>query len=472
MARLGSTAVYEFSARFQLLQLDIKTNFAFSFKSSADTLVKFIFVKLERRYSMSFKVPRGTQDILPEQTGKWQKVESILRELCRVYRYKEIRTPIFEQTELFQRGVGDTTDIVQKEMYTFEDRGGRSLTLRPEGTASAVRAYVEHKMFGAPDQPIKLSYIGPMFRYERQQAGRYRQFVQFGVEAIGSADPAIDAEVISLAMDIYQTVGLKDLKLVINSLGDKETRDAHRTALINHFKPSIEEFCADCQKRLEKNPLRILDCKVDHGHPLMKTAPALTHYLTESSAEYFRQVKNYLEILGIEYVVDPNLVRGLDYYNHTAFEIMSTSEGFGAITTLCGGGRYNGLVEDIGGPDVPGIGFAMSIERLLLALEAEGIELDIQDNLDIYVVAIGEEAKQKAVELLSSFRTKGISADMDFIDRKMKAQMKSADRLGARFVIVIGESELEESAVHVKEMESGKQEKIEFHDLVNYLLEK
>ncbi len=418
---------------------------------------------------MAFKVPRGTQDILPEQTPKWQKVESILRDLSRVYRYKEIRTPIFEQTELFQRGVGDTTDIVQKEMYTFDDRGGRSLTLRPEGTAAAVRAYVEHKMFGYPDQPVKLSYIGPMFRYERQQAGRYRQFVQYGVEAIGSADPAIDAEVIALAMDIYQTVGLKDLKLVINSLGDKETREAHRTALINHFEPNIGEFCSDCQNRLAKNPLRILDCKKDHDHPLMKTAPALTDYLTESSAQYFDQVKKYLEVLGIPYEVDPNLVRGLDYYNHTAFEIMSTADGFGAITTLCGGGRYNGLVEDIGGPEVPGIGFAMSIERLLLALEAEGVELDVEDRLDIYVVAIGDEAKLKSAELISSFRAKGISADMDYVDRKMKAQMKSADRLGAKFVIVIGESELEESAVNVKEMESGNQEKVAFHDLVNYL---
>lgn len=420
---------------------------------------------------MSFKVPRGTQDILPEQTAKWQKVESVLRELSRVYRYKEIRTPIFEQTELFQRGVGDTTDIVQKEMYTFEDRGGRSLTLRPEGTASAVRSYVEHKMFGNPDQPVKLSYMGPMFRYERQQAGRYRQFVQFGVEAIGSADPAIDAEVISLAMDIYQTVGLKDLKLVINSLGDKETRDAHRTALIQHFEPSIGEFCSDCQNRLAKNPLRILDCKKDHDHPLMKTAPALTDYLTESSAKYFDQVKKYLEVLGIAYEVDPNLVRGLDYYNHTAFEIMSTADGFGAITTLCGGGRYNGLVEDIGGPDVHGIGFAMSIERLLLALEAEGIKLDVEDGLDLYVVAIGDEAKLKSAELISSFRAKGISADMDYVDRKMKAQMKSADRLGAKFVIVLGDTEMEEGAVNVKEMETGNQEKIPFHDLVNYLLE-
>lgn len=421
---------------------------------------------------MSFKVPRGTQDILPGQSEKWQKVESIIRDLCHVYRYKEIRTPIFEQTELFQRSVGETTDVVQKEMYTFEDRGGRSLTLRPEGTASAVRAYVEHKMFGQPDQPVKLSYIGPMFRYERQQAGRYRQFVQFGVEAIGSADPAIDAEVIALAMDVYEKAGLKDLKLVLNSLGDKETRDAHRVALINHFKPSIGEFCSDCQNRLEKNPLRILDCKVDHAHPLMTTAPALTDYLTEESAAYFAEVRKYLDILAIPYELDPNLVRGLDYYNHTTFEIMSTAAGFGAITTLCGGGRYNGLVEDIGGPDMPGIGFALSIERLLLALEAEGVELDTASDLDVFIVAMGEEAKQKAVELISSFRAKGISADIDYIDRKVKAQMKAADRLGAKHVLVLGETEMEEQATNVKNMETGEQEKIAFSHLVNYLLKK
>ena len=420
---------------------------------------------------MNFKVPRGTQDILPGQTEKWQKVEQIIRELCNVYRYKELRTPMFESTELFQRSVGETTDVVQKEMYTFEDRGGRSLTLRPEGTASAVRSYVEHKMFGQADQPVKLYYTGPMFRYERQQAGRYRQFVQFGVEAIGSADPAIDAEVIALAMDVYASVGLKDLKLVINSLGDKETRDAHRTALINHFEPSIGEFCSDCQKRLAKNPLRILDCKVDREHPLLATAPALTDYLTEDSAKYFAQVKTYLEALGISYEVDSNLVRGLDYYNHTAFEIMSTSSGFGAITTLCGGGRYNGLVEEVGGPDMPGIGFALSIERLLLALEAEGVTLDIEDGLDMYVVAMGEEAKVKAVELVSSFRAKGISADMDYLNRKMKAQMKAADRANAKFVIVLGETELEEQAVNVKTMGTGDQTKVDFGHLVQYVLD-
>ena len=421
---------------------------------------------------MNFKVPKGTQDILPGQTEKWQKVEKVIRDLCKVYRYNEIRTPMFESTELFQRGVGDTTDIVQKEMYTFEDKGGRSLTLRPEGTASSVRAYVEHKMFGNADQPIKLYYTGPMFRYERQQAGRYRQFVQFGVEAIGSKDPAIDAEVMALAMDVYKSLGLTELKLVINSLGDKETRDAHRGALIQHFEPVIGDLCTDCQSRLEKNPLRILDCKVDAKHPAMASAPALTNYLTEESSKYFEQVKNYLDVLGIPYEVDPNLVRGLDYYNHTAFEIMITGDGFGSITTLCGGGRYNGLVEDIGGPESPGIGFAMSIERLLLALEAKGIELDVENKLDMYVVAMNEEAKLKAVELVAKFRKAGITAEMDYLNRKMKAQMKAADRQGAKFVIVLGESELEEQAVNVKEMETGNQEKVPFADLVTYVQSK
>ncbi|CDZ99901.1 Histidine--tRNA ligase [Metalysinibacillus saudimassiliensis] len=418
---------------------------------------------------MSFKVPRGTQDILPGESAKWQRVEEIIRDLCHVYRYDEIRTPMFESTELFTRSVGETTDVVQKEMYTFEDRGGRSLTLRPEGTAAVVRSYVEHKMFGSPDQPVKLSYIGPMFRYERQQAGRYRQFVQFGVEAIGSDDPAIDAEVISLAMDVYEQAGLTDIKLVLNSLGDKETRDNHRAALVAHFEPAIGEFCGDCQSRLAKNPLRILDCKKDHAHPLMATAPKLTDYLTESAASYFADVKMYLDTLGIAYEVNPNLVRGLDYYNHTAFEIMSTASGFGAITTLCGGGRYNGLTKEIGGPDAAGIGFAMSIERLLLALEAEGKSLDLHNELDVYIVAMDEAAKVKAVELASTFRTKGIAAEIDYAQRKMKAQMKAADRLQAKFVLILGETELQQQAAAVKEMATGEQQTIAFSELVTYL---
>lgn len=420
----------------------------------------------------NIQAPRGTYDVLPQESAKWQEIERTINELCNLYQYKEIRTPVFEHTELFQRGVGDTTDIVQKEMYTFQDRGDRSLTLRPEGTASVVRSYVEHKLFGQPDQPVKLYYTGPMFRYERPQAGRMRQFVQFGVEAIGSKDPAIDAEVIALAMDVYKASGLKSLRLVLNSLGDTESRLAHKEALIEHFAPSIEEFCSDCQTRLEKNPLRILDCKVDREHPLMATAPSLADYLNEESAAYFTQVKDYLDELGISYVVDPNLVRGLDYYNHTAFEIMSEAEGFGAITTLAGGGRYNGLVEDLGGPESPGIGFAMSIERLLLALEMEKVEIGQDQSLDAYVIAMDAASKKKAVSIVRDLRASGISADMDFTDRKMKAQMKSADRKKARFVIVIGESELESGKAAVKEMATRDQQEVPFGELAENIQKK
>lgn len=420
----------------------------------------------------NIQAPRGTYDVLPQESAKWQEVERTINELCNLYQYKEIRTPVFEHTELFQRGVGDTTDIVQKEMYTFQDRGDRSLTLRPEGTASVVRSYVEHKLFGQPDQPVKLYYTGPMFRYERPQAGRMRQFVQFGVEAIGSKDPAIDAEVIALAMDVYKASGLKSLRLVLNSLGDTESRLAHKQALIEHFAPSIEEFCGDCQNRLDKNPLRILDCKVDREHPLMATAPSLADYLNEESAAYFTQVKEYLDELGISYVLDPNLVRGLDYYNHTAFEIMSEAEGFGAITTLAGGGRYNGLVEDLGGPESPGIGFAMSIERLLLALEMEKVEIGKDQSLDAYVIAMDAASKKKAVSIVRDLRASGISADMDFTDRKMKAQMKSADRKKARFVIVIGESELESGKAAVKEMATRDQQEVPFGELAENIQKK
>ncbi|MBT2569141.1 histidine--tRNA ligase [Planococcus sp. ISL-110] len=421
---------------------------------------------------MNIQAPRGTYDVLPDQSAKWQEVEQKINELCRLYQYKEIRTPIFEHTELFQRGVGDTTDIVQKEMYTFQDRGDRSLTLRPEGTASVVRSYVENKLFGMPDQPVKLFYTGPMFRYERPQAGRMRQFVQFGVEAIGSKDPAIDAEVISLAMELYRSVGLKQLRLVINSLGDTESRVAHKEALVKHFEPSINEFCGDCQTRLEKNPLRILDCKVDRNHPLMATAPSLADYLNGESQAYFDEVQSYLTSMDISFVVDPNLVRGLDYYNHTAFEIMSDAEGFGAITTLAGGGRYNGLVEDLGGPESPGIGFAMSIERLLLALEMEKVEIGQSQNLEVYVVAMDETTKKKAFSVVRDLRMNGISADMDFAGRKVKAQMKSADRKGAGFVIVIGETELESGKVALKEMATGEQQEMAFEEIAGTILKK
>lgn len=406
---------------------------------------------------MSIQIPRGTQDILPGQVEKWQLIETKARELCERYQYYEIRTPIFEHTELFTRSVGDTTDIVQKEMYTFTDRGERSLTLRPEGTASTVRSFVGNKMFGDANQPVKLYYMGPMFRYERPQAGRFRQFVQFGVEVLGSNDPAVDAEVIALAMSLYKELGLKKLKLIINSLGDKDSRSAHREALIEHFKPRIDEFCSDCRSRLDKNPMRILDCKQDRDHELMKTAPSIIDYLNEESHVYFEKVKKYLTDLEIEFEVDANLVRGLDYYNHTAFEIMSDAEGFGAITTLCGGGRYNGLTEEIGGPPTPGIGFALSIERFIAALSAENVDLPLKTEIDCYLVSLGDEAKDYTVRLVQKLREAGFSAERDYMDRKMKAQFKAADRLNAKYVAILGDNELNENKINVKSMATGEQ---------------
>ncbi|MCA0969974.1 histidine--tRNA ligase [Halobacillus litoralis] len=418
---------------------------------------------------MSMNAPRGTQDILPGTSEKWQYVEEKLMDLCRRYNYKEIRTPIFEHTELFQRGVGDSTDIVQKEMYTFEDRGDRSLTLRPEGTASVVRSYVQNKIYGLPSQPTKYFYMGPMFRYERPQQGRQRQFVQFGIEALGSDDPAIDAEVLALALGSYEELGLKSLKLVLNSLGDQESREAHKEALVRHFDPHREELCADCQVRLDQNPLRVLDCKKDREHTAMSTAPSILDYLNDYSRNYFEEVKKYLDEMGIAYEIDPNLVRGLDYYNHTAFEIMSEADGFGAITTLSGGGRYTGLVEEVGGPETSGIGFAMSIERLLMALEAEGIELPVDEGLDTYVVALGENAEKAAVKLTYELRRAGVQVDKDYLGKKMKAQFKSADRLNAKYVLVLGDQELENNVINVKTMETGDQQEISLDEIIDYM---
>ncbi|SDY48172.1 histidyl-tRNA synthetase [Evansella caseinilytica] len=421
---------------------------------------------------MNFRIPRGTQDILPEQSGKWQYIEQKIHDICRRYNYREIRTPMFEQTELFARGVGDTTDIVQKEMYTFTDRGGRSLTLRPECTASVVRSYVENKMHGWADQPVKLYYVGPMFRYERPQSGRMRQFVQFGVEVLGSDDPAIDAEVIALAMNFYQELGLKNLKLVLNSLGDKESRTKHREALVNHFEPRISEFCSDCQERLRKNPLRILDCKKDRDHELMASAPAILDYLSEESKNYFETVKEYLQAIGISFVVDPTLVRGLDYYNNTAFEIMIDGEGFGAITTLSGGGRYNGLTEEVGGPASPGIGFALSIERLLLALETQGAVLPTADSLDAYLIAVGEEPKKIAPKIVHDLRSAGLRVDTDYMNKKMKGQMKAADRQHAAFALILGEEEAASGTITLKSLATGEQTAVPIEALTTTVMEK
>ncbi|QLK85995.1 histidine--tRNA ligase [Staphylococcus sp. 17KM0847] len=415
-------------------------------------------------------IPRGTQDILPETSSQWRYIESRLHELMAQYNYQEIRTPIFESTELFARGVGDSTDVVQKEMYTFKDKGDRSITLRPEGTAAVVRSYIENKMQGLANQPVKLYYNGPMFRYERKQKGRYRQFNQFGVEAIGAENPSIDAEVLAMVMHIYQSFGLKNLKLVINSIGDAASRIEYQEALKAHFKPVIHNYCSDCQKRIDTNPMRILDCKVDRDKPEMKTAPAITEYLNETSKAYFEAVKAHLDRLNIPYVVDPNLVRGLDYYTHTAFEVMMDSSDYdGAITTLCGGGRYNGLLELLDGPQQTGIGFALSIERLLLALEAEGIELPMHNHIDLFIATMGQSADNYAVVLLNELRHAGIKADKDYLGRKLKGQMKQADRLAARYTIVIGDQELEQQQVAIKNMTTGESETIKFDDITKYI---
>ncbi|HLR70229.1 MAG TPA: histidine--tRNA ligase [Pseudogracilibacillus sp.] len=421
---------------------------------------------------MRMKAPRGTVDLLPEQTRKWHYIENMLQDLCRSFNYEEIRTPVFEHTEVFSRGVGDTTDIVQKEMYTFEDRGGRSITLRPEGTAGVVRAYIENKLYGSPIQPTKLYYFYQLFRYERPQQGRMRQLNQFGVEVLGSADPSVDAEVIALAMTAYKRLGLRSIKLILNSLGDDESRQAHRQALIKHFTPHIDELCTDCKSRLMKNPLRILDCKVDRDHEAMKTAPSVLDYLNDESEDYFNKVKAYLDALEIPYKIDPTLVRGLDYYNHTAFEIMSEADGFGAITTLVGGGRYNGLTEQLGGPSTPGIGFGMGLERLLMALEAENIELPIEKELDIFFVAIGEEVQEEAVRLVHQLRLAGLTVDKDYQGRKIKAQFKAADRLHARYVAILGEAELDNSVINVREMNTGDQIEIPIDRVVETMKEK
>lgn len=415
------------------------------------------------------KMPRGTQDILPQDSAKWRYIENRLHTLMELYNYKEIRTPIFESTELFARGVGDSTDVVQKEMYTFKDKGDRSLTLRPEGTAAVVRSYIEHKMQGDPNQPIKLYYNGPMFRYERKQKGRYRQFNQFGVEAIGAENPSIDAEILAMVMHIYESFGLKHLKLVINSIGDSESRKEYNEALVKHFEPVIDTFCSDCQSRLHTNPMRILDCKIDRDKEAVKNAPRITDYLNNDSKSYYEQVKLHLDNLNISYVEDPNLVRGLDYYTHTAFELMIDNPEYdGAITTLCGGGRYNGLLQLLDGPDETGIGFALSIERLLMALDEEGISLDVSEDFDLFVVTMGEDADRYAVKLINDLRRNGIRVDKDYINRKIKGQMKQADRLNAKYTVVIGDQELENNEIGVKNMISGETENVQLDELINY----
>jgi histidyl-tRNA synthetase len=416
---------------------------------------------------MAFQKPKGTQDILPGTVEKWQYIEGKAREVCRRYNYKEIRTPIFEQTELFRRGVGETTDIVEKEMYTFEDKGNRSMTLRPEGTAGVVRAYVENKLYGEPDIS-KLYYLGPMFRYEHSQAGRYRQFHQFGIEVFGSVDPSVDAEVIALGYTFYNELGLKGVKVEINSVGNRPSREAFKETLLGYLEPLRPQLCNDCLSRLERNPLRILDCKTDQH--LFGDAPSILDSLDEECSAHFEAVKRHLQAMGIEYEVNPRLVRGLDYYTHTAFEFKA--EGIGAIDTIGGGGRYNGLVEQVGGQDQPGVGFGLGLERALLILEAQRIELPLQPPLEVYLIALGSEAEHEVVRQLFRLRQEGVTAEKDYQSRKMKAQMKSADRYQARYTAILGEDELGRGEITVKEMATGEQVNVPIESLVDWIKDK
>ncbi len=399
------------------------------------------------------RAPRGTKDLLPGEVEKWQYVEWAARKTCETYGFKEIRTPIFEHTELFLRGIGDTTDIVQKEMYTFDDRSGRSLTLRPEGTAAVVRSYIEHHL-DSEAQPVKLYYLGPMFRYDRPQAGRFRQFHQLGMETFGSDDPAVDVEIIGCTWDFFSSLGLRGLRLELNSVGCPNCRPAYTKALQEYFRPLQGSLCDDCRMRLDQNPLRLLDCKVPECQHLRAQAPAIRDYLCPDCAVHFDKVQQYLRLLGIPFCLDPGMVRGLDYYTHTAFEV--TLEGLGAQSSLAGGGRYNNLVEACGGPAAPGIGAAVGLERVMLALEQQQIVLPLPAAGLVFIAtpdALSEQLRQEALCLLMELRRSGISTEMDFTARSLKAQMKQAARLGARWCVIIGPEELQEEKVLLRDMD-------------------
>lgn len=416
---------------------------------------------------MLTKAPRGTKDIIPAEAYKWNYLEEKFRDLCRLYGYEEIRTPIFEHTELFKRGVGDTTDIVQKEMYTFKDRGDRDLTLKPEGTAGVIRAFIENKMY-AETQPTKLFYITPCFRYERPQSGRQRQFHQFGVEAIGSDTPSLDAEVISLAMQFLGEAGLNDLTVSINSVGCPVCREDYNRLLKDYLATKADVLCDLCNDRRDKNPMRVIDCKNETCQANIVDIPLMADHLCDNCKDHFEQLKSYLDEMDIKYVVDKKIVRGLDYYKRTAFEIISND--LGAQSTVCGGGRYDGLVEQIGGPSgYSGIGFGLGAERLLLTLEANGVEIGNPNHTDIFVVTIGDKAKLKSFSILKDLRENHISADKDHLDRSLKAQFKYSNKINAKYTIVIGDDELDKDKATLKNMETGDQKLIKISELVNEL---
>lgn len=415
---------------------------------------------------MSYQTPRGTQDILPKDITKWQAIEDMIRQFCYVYNYKEIRTPIFEHTEVFKRG-NDSSDMVNKEMYTFTlENSSTSLTLRPEMTAGVVRSFVEHKMFGEADLPVKMYYVGPMCRHERPQKGRQRIFHQFGVEVIGAKSPLLDVETIALGWSFVSSLGLQDMKVLINTLGDDATRDAYRTALKAHFANDIDQMCADCKRRYEQNPLRILDCKVDAHKEALKTAPKMKAYLNEESKVYFEQVIAGLEALDIPYEIDDKLVRGLDYYTHTVFEVVSVNKDMGSQATVFAGGRYDGLVEYFNGPRMSGIGWAMGLERLIIACEAEGISLGEEDGLDAYVLCLSPNVSIPALQITTLLRANGYKTDTDYTQRSFKAQFKTVERKHAKVSILVGEKDVEQGTVTIKRLEDQLQKIVAIDEIV------
>lgn len=415
---------------------------------------------------MKLQKPKGTQDILPADSAKWQYVENVARETFKKYNYGEIRTPMFEHYEVISRSVGDTTDIVTKEMYDFHDKGDRHITLRPEGTAPVVRSYVENKLF-APEvqKPVKVYYIGSMFRYERPQAGRLREFHQLGVECFESKNPATDVETIAMAYQLFNTLGIKDVTLHLNSLGNTESRLAYRQALIDYLTPMRESLSKDSQRRLDENPLRVLDSKEKEDKVAVENAPSILDYLDEESQAHFDEVRTMLDSLNIPYVIDTNMVRGLDYYNHTIFEFITTIDK--SELTICAGGRYDSLVEYFGGPETAGFGFGLGLERLLLVLDKQGIELPVEENLDVYIAVLGSGANGKALELVQAIRYQGFKAERDYLGRKIKAQFKSADTFKAKTVITLGESEVESGQVNVKNNATREEVTVSFEELTN-----
>lgn len=416
---------------------------------------------------MLSKAPRGTKDITPKDVYKWHYVEKKFREICALYGYEEIRTPIFEHTEVFARSVGDTTDVVQKEMYSFTDRGDRQLSLKPEGTAGVIRSFIENKMY-ADTQPTKLYYITPCFRYERPQAGRQRQFHQLGIEVLGSDGPSVDAEVISLAVQFFNEMGLKNLSVNINSVGCPTCREEYNRKLKEYLDKKVDVLCETCLERKDKNPMRVIDCKNPHCKENLQDIPFMIDHLCDDCKDHFEKLQTYLKEMDINYVVDKTIVRGLDYYKKTAFEIISND--IGSQSTVCGGGRYDGLVEMLGGPKgISGIGFGLGVERLLLTLENNNIEIENPKSTDIYIATIGDAAKTKSFKLIKDLRSNHISADNDHLDKSLKAQFKYSDKLNAKYTVVIGDDELANDTATLKNMKTSEQTTIKLSELVDEL---